>query len=98
MFDLHLFPAASREEYLMDTFTIICVHDCDGTPISAYPQGVPPDSETGDSEEGAVVRYRDLHLGVSHDYHMISELNVWLLKELCHVIVMWPAEIQVWRQ
>ena len=74
MFDLHLFPAASREEYLVDTFPIVCIHDSDGTPISAHPQGVSPDSETGDSEEGAVFRYRDLHLGVSHDYHMISEL------------------------
>ena len=60
--DLHLLPASSREEDLVDAAAVVGVHDGDGTPISAHPEGVPPDGEAGDGEEGTVVRDRDLHL------------------------------------
>ena len=55
MFDLHLFPASSGEEYFVNTPPIVGIHDGDGTPISAHPQHVPPDCETRDCEECTVV-------------------------------------------
>ena len=63
VFYFHLFPPTSREKYLMNTLAVVCVHDSDGSPISAHPEGVFPDGKAGNSEESTVIRYGDLHLG-----------------------------------
>ena len=62
VFDLHLFPPPSREEYLVNTLPVLRVHDGNGTPISAHPEGVSPDSEAGTGEVCTIVIYWHLHL------------------------------------
>ena len=62
VFYLHLLPSTSREKNLMETLAIVCVHDGNGTPISAHPEGVSPYSEACDGEECTVIRDGYLHL------------------------------------
>ena len=49
MLDFHLPPVVAREEELCDPGTSMAVHHGYATPVSAHPDLVPPDGETGAS-------------------------------------------------
>ena len=62
MFNINLFPSTSREKYLVYALPFLCVHDGNGSPISAHPQGVLPHSKAGDGGKRAALREWGLDL------------------------------------